>query len=131
MDERTREGSAQRAEDALNEAGNTPQTEELRRDIAETREELGDTVEALAKKTDVKAQAKAKVAERKEKLHEKQEEVKVKLSEVREKVGSATPEQARETATHLSERARERPLPVAMVGALALGVAIGWVLGRR
>jgi transposase-like protein len=108
----------------LSEETRTTDTEELRREIAEAREELGDTVEALARKADVKAQTKAKVAA-------KQDEIKAKVGAVREKVGGATPEQARDTATHLTERARERPVPVTAVGALLAGVAIGWLIARR
>jgi ElaB/YqjD/DUF883 family membrane-anchored ribosome-binding protein len=131
MDEGTRESSPQLAEPAVNDQSKPPETEELRRDIAETREELGDTVEALAQKADVKSQAKAKVAERKEKLREKQEGVKAKVGEVREKVGSATPEQARDAATQLTARAKERPAPTAAVGVLLVGIAIGWLVARR
>jgi ElaB/YqjD/DUF883 family membrane-anchored ribosome-binding protein len=131
MDEATRQGSSQLVEPSVNEESKSPETEELQRDIAQTREELGQTVEALAQKADVKGQAKAKVAERKEKLHEKQEEVKAKVGEVGEKVGLRSPEQARETATHLTEKAKERPVPTAAAGALIVGIAIGWILARR
>jgi ElaB/YqjD/DUF883 family membrane-anchored ribosome-binding protein len=131
MDEGTREGRPQLAEPTVNEESKAPDPEELRRDIAETREELGNTVEALAQKTDVKGQAKAKVEERKEKLHEKQETVKAKVGEVRENVTSATPDQARETVTHLTERAKARPAPIAAMAALVLGIAIGWLVARR
>jgi ElaB/YqjD/DUF883 family membrane-anchored ribosome-binding protein len=131
MGQGTRESSAQLAEPEMNEPTKTPEAEELRHDIAETREELGETVEALAQKADIKGKAKAKVAERKEKLHEKQEEVKAKVGEVREKVTSAAPDQAREAAGQLSQRAKERPAPTAAVGALFVGIAIGWILARR
>ena len=105
--------------------------ERLRDEIAETREELGETVEALAQKADVKAQAKEKVAERKEQLKEKQEQAKAKVSELGGKVGGATPEQAKEGAAQVAERARERPIPVAAGGAFAAGVFVGWLMGRR
>jgi hypothetical protein len=109
----------------------TPETEELRRDIAETREELGETVAALTAKANVKSHAKVKVAERREKLHIKQQQVKAKVGGVGQKVGLGSPGQAREPATHLTKRAKERPVPTAAAGSLLVGFAIGWVLARR
>jgi ElaB/YqjD/DUF883 family membrane-anchored ribosome-binding protein len=126
MDKATREGSAQ-----LTGQQSSPEPEEIRQEIADTREELGETVEALAQKTDVKGHAKAKVAERKEALAQKQDEAKAKVSDVRDKVTAVTPEQAKQSAAHVAERARERPVPTAAAGALVLGIAIGFVLGRR
>jgi ElaB/YqjD/DUF883 family membrane-anchored ribosome-binding protein len=108
----------------LSDETRTTDTDVLRREIAEARAELGDTVEALARKTDVKAQAKAKVAA-------KWEELRAKVGEVRERVGSARPAQARGTAMVLTERARQRPVPVTAAGALLVGVAIGLLIGRR
>jgi ElaB/YqjD/DUF883 family membrane-anchored ribosome-binding protein len=102
----------------------TPEPEEIRRDIAETREELGETVEALAQKADVKGQAKTKVAE-------KQQEAKAKLGEAREKVSGVTPDQAKQSAAQVAERARERPVPATAAGAFAAGLVVGWLLGRR
>jgi transposase-like protein len=112
MDKGTGEGSPELAQTETG-AQDVPETEEIRREIAQTREELGDTVEALAKKTDVKSHAKAKVAE------------------VREKVSGATPDQATHAAVQVAERARERPVPVTAAAALIAGVAIGWALARR
>ncbi len=105
--------------------GDNPQDpEQLRQQIEQTREELGETVEALAKKADVKGQAKEKVAEGKDALREKQEQAKEKVAGLTEKVTDAGPNQVKETAGKVAERARERPLPVVVTaGAVAaLGI---------
>jgi ElaB/YqjD/DUF883 family membrane-anchored ribosome-binding protein len=93
--------------------------EELREEIAGTREELGDTVEALAGKADVKGQAKAKVASAKEKAQDK-------LSSAHD----AAPESVSAGAQRIADRARSNPLPVALAGAFAAGIAVGWILSR-
>ena len=97
-----------------------PDSEQLQREIEETREQLGDTVEALAQKADVKAHARQKL-----------EDIKASLSEKREqllgKAKDASPDSAATAAAQASHKARENPLPVAAVGAFA----VGFLAGRR
>jgi ElaB/YqjD/DUF883 family membrane-anchored ribosome-binding protein len=92
--------------------------EKIQREIEQTREELGDTVAALAHKTDVKAQAKQKVDETKASVSETKDRVFGKAKE-------ASPDSAANAAAQVSQKARENPLPVAAVGALAVGFLIG------
>jgi ElaB/YqjD/DUF883 family membrane-anchored ribosome-binding protein len=92
------------------------QPEELRREIEETRAELGDTVDALSQKADVKGQVTEKVSERTDAL--------------RERVSSATPEDAKRAAAQVAHSAEERPFPAIGV-ALAAGLVVGWLIGRR
>jgi ElaB/YqjD/DUF883 family membrane-anchored ribosome-binding protein len=92
--------------------------EAIQREIEQTREDLGDTVEALAHKTDVKAQAKQKL-----------DETKASVSETKDRVfGKAkdtSPDGAATAAAQVSQKARENPLAVAALGALAAGFLIG------
>jgi ElaB/YqjD/DUF883 family membrane-anchored ribosome-binding protein len=111
-------------------AETTNDPEALRRDIEQTRSELGDTVEALSRKTDVKAQLSEKVDERKAALRERQEELKTKVGEARGRVSSATPEDAKRAASQVAHTAEERPFPAIAV-ALATGLLLGWLVGRR
>jgi ElaB/YqjD/DUF883 family membrane-anchored ribosome-binding protein len=92
--------------------------EEIQREIEQTREELGDTVEALAHKTDVKAQAKQKLDETKASVSETRDRVFGKAKE-------ASPDSATTAAAQVSQKARENPLLVAALGALAAGFLIG------
>jgi ElaB/YqjD/DUF883 family membrane-anchored ribosome-binding protein len=108
--------------------------EEIERDIEQTRKELGDTAAALAQKADVKGQAKAKVEDVKEQAREKAESVK---ETAREKTGSlgqktreATPESAGAAAQQVAGTARENPVPMAIAGAFAAGLVVGWILRR-
>jgi ElaB/YqjD/DUF883 family membrane-anchored ribosome-binding protein len=87
--------------------------EQLRREIEEIRRELGETVAQLAHKADVKAQARQKVQE-------------VKANALRH-----TPDSARGGAQQVASRARRHPVPVATVGALALGFVLGRLVARR
>jgi Protein of unknown function (DUF3618) len=91
---------------------------EIQREIEQTREDLGDTVEALAYKADVKAQAKQKV-----------EETRASVSATKERVlgraKEASPDSAATAAAQVSQKARENPLALAAVGALAAGFLIG------
>ena len=84
---------------------------------------MGDTVEALAQKTDVKAQAKEKVAEAKSSVMSKKDDLTGKARE-------ASPESATSAAAQVSQKARENPVPIALVGAFAAGVVAGRVLKR-
>ena len=82
----------------------TREPQEIRRDIDATRGELGDTVQALAEQTDVKAQAQRKVAQAQQ-----------KVAGVKQSV---------------TEKARENPIPVAVAGAFAAGLILGWIANR-
>jgi ElaB/YqjD/DUF883 family membrane-anchored ribosome-binding protein len=97
--------------------------EQIREEIEATREELGDTIEALAEKTDVKAQARQKAEETKASITEKKDDL---LGKARE----ASPESAVSAANQASQKARENPLPIAAVGAFALGFVLGRVSAR-
>jgi ElaB/YqjD/DUF883 family membrane-anchored ribosome-binding protein len=87
--------------------------EQLRREIEEIRRELGETVAQLAHKADVKAQAREKVEE-------------VKANALRR-----TPDSARGGAQQVTTGVRRHPVPVATVGALALGFVLGRLAARR
>ena len=119
--------------------------EEIQAEIETTREELGDTVGAIADKADVKKQAKRKVEDAKAKAAAKKDEIKdkatTKAEEASRKAKEATPEsapagaqQATQAAQHAGQRAvrAAQENPVAGAGAaFAVGVLIGWILGRR
>jgi ElaB/YqjD/DUF883 family membrane-anchored ribosome-binding protein len=97
--------------------------EEIRRDIEETREELGDTAEALAQKADVKGQAKAKFEGIKQSAQDKTQEFTSKAKE-------ASPDSAGAGAEQVASVARENPVPLAVAGAFAAGLLVGWILKR-
>ena len=88
--------------------------EEIRREIARTRAELGETVEALATKADVKGQAKQKVAEARHSASAKKDEAFAKVRHV-------SPDSAASGAGQLTTKARENPLPVAVLGGFVAG----------
>ncbi len=115
MDDATRQGGS-----PVNEAQDPDQ---IREEIAATREELGDTVEALAAKTDVKAQARQKMDETKESVTERKDELLGKARHV-------SPDTATAAASGASQKARENPVPVAALGAFALGFLVGRVSSR-
>ena len=118
MDEAARTGGTEMSE------GQEPRSpEEIRSDIEDTREELGDTAEALAQKADVKGQAKAKVDDVKQTAQQKTQEFSAKAKE-------ATPESAGAGAQQVASVAQENPVPVAVAGAFAAGVVVGWILRR-
>jgi ElaB/YqjD/DUF883 family membrane-anchored ribosome-binding protein len=104
--------------------------EALRGDIERTRAELGDTVEALSHKADVKTQVAEKVEERKADLRGRQESIKARASEVRGRVSDATPDPAKRAASQVAHTAEQRPFP-AIGLAIAVGLLLGWILGRR
>jgi len=97
--------------------------EQIQRDIEETREQLGDTVEALARKADVKAQAKRRIAETKATVSQKTQALRGKAKE-------ASPASATTAATRAGHKAKENPVPVATVGALAVGFLAGRLTKR-
>jgi ElaB/YqjD/DUF883 family membrane-anchored ribosome-binding protein len=97
--------------------------EEIKRDIEDTREDLGDTAEALAGKADVKGQAKAKFEGIKQTAQDKAQEFTSKAKE-------AAPESAGAGAQQVTSVAQENPVPVAVGGAFAAGLVVGWILSR-
>ena len=94
--------------------------EQLRREIEEIRRELGETVAQLAHKADVKAQAREKV-----------QEVKANVQGAKDNALRHTPDSARGGAQQMATRARQHPAPLAVGGALVLGLLIGRRIGRR
>ena len=108
--------------------------EQIQEDIDATREELGDTVEALTGKADVKGQAKAKVdsakSEAKAKVDSAKRSAEQKADELAAKAREATPESVSAGTQEVVTRAQENPVPIAIAGAFAAGVIVGWLLGR-
>jgi ElaB/YqjD/DUF883 family membrane-anchored ribosome-binding protein len=104
--------------------------EQIREEIEATRQELGDTIEALAEKTDVKAQASRKIEETKAEARQKLEDVKEKSDELLSKARQATPESAVAAVGQAQQKARENPVPVALIGAFIVGFLLGrWTAG--
>lgn len=97
--------------------------EQLEREIEQTREQLGDTVEALAEKADVKRQAKRKLDETKATVTEKADDLLGKAKEV-------TPDDASAAAVAATDKARSNPVPVAAIGAFAVGFLVGRISKR-
>ncbi|MEO8969102.1 MAG: DUF3618 domain-containing protein [Solirubrobacteraceae bacterium] len=110
-------------------AGEERTPEQVREEIEQTRSELGDTVAALAEKTDVKAQAKNAAQEAKQtvtgKVTDIKESVTGKKDEFISSAQEATPESAQDAGQRALAFAKANSLPLAVVGALLLGVAIG------
>ena|SRR5947209_19600073 len=104
MDQEPRTGSAP--------VTDTPDPEQIQREIEQTRKELGSTVEALAHKADVKAQARQKA------------------QHVKASVAEKTPDSASELASQASQTARQKPVPVAAGGAFLAGFLIGRLTRR-
>ncbi len=102
----------------------TRDPEQIEQEIERTREQLGDTVEALAAKADVKGQARAKVEDVKERVTAKKHELSFKAHD-------ATPDSAGQAASHAAHTARENKVPLAVAGAAAGGLLLGWLIGRR
>jgi ElaB/YqjD/DUF883 family membrane-anchored ribosome-binding protein len=101
----------------------TEDPEQIQRDIEATREQLGDTVEALAHRADVKAQAKQKIEDTKAAASAKKDQLVGKAREV-------SPENATTAATQASQKARENPLPLAVIGAFGAGFLAGRLMKR-
>ena len=101
----------------------TREPEEIRRDIEATRHDLGDTVEALAAKADVKAQAKQKVDDVKASVAGRKDDLMGKAKE-------ASPDGATAAAGQMTQKARENPLPLAIVGGFAAGFLAGRLMSR-
>lgn len=104
--------------------------EQLAHEIEETRAELGDTVDALAQKADVKARLSEKLEQRKAAWRARQKDAKVKMNGARERLASATPDEAKRAGSQVARTAGQRPW-LAIAGALALGLMVGRMLGRR
>jgi ElaB/YqjD/DUF883 family membrane-anchored ribosome-binding protein len=87
--------------------------------------------EALAEK----AETAAEQAHVKERLSEGISQVKEKVAETKDhvidEVKQAAPESANEGAHQLVVSAQRKPVPFAAAGALALGLLLGWLVGRR
>jgi ElaB/YqjD/DUF883 family membrane-anchored ribosome-binding protein len=98
--------------------------EQIRAEIEDTRRELGDTVAALSAKTDVKAQAKERIEETKAAISEKRDDALGKAREL-------SPDSVLAAASTGTQKARQNPLPVAVAGAFAAGLLVGWLLARR
>jgi hypothetical protein len=92
--------------------------EEIRTEIAATREEVGETVEALAEKTDVKAQAKQRVDDVKGNLR-------AKAGQLQSSAQGVTPQSAQDGGRKALEKAKANPAPLAVGGALLIGILIG------
>jgi ElaB/YqjD/DUF883 family membrane-anchored ribosome-binding protein len=99
--------------------------DEIRDEIEATREELGETIEALAEKTDVKAQAQRKVEETKADARQKVEETKQKADDLLGKAREASPETVVQAAGQAQQKARENPVPLALIGAFVVGFLLG------
>ena len=104
--------------------------EEIREQIEATRQELGDTIEALAEKTDVKAQAKRKLEGTKSSVNEKKDGLLEKKDQLLGKARQASPDSALSAANQASQKARENPVPLAVIGAVAAGFVLGRVTRR-
>jgi methyl-accepting chemotaxis protein len=108
--------------------------EALREEIQATREELGETVEALAHKTDVKAQVSEQIDQTKaqvtDRIEQTRDTVTQKTSEFAGKAKEISPDSALNAASGAAQKGRENPVPVAAIGAFALGFLIGRVSSR-
>lgn len=98
--------------------------EQLRAEIELTRRQLGDTVEALASRTDVKARAKERFAALRSGATQRKDKL---VAQTRE----ATPDSAEAKGQQLTTTVKSNPLPFAAAGALAAGLLIGVLVGRR
>ena len=98
--------------------------EQLRADIELTRAQLGDTVEALAARTDVKTRARERFAALRSDATQRTNELVTRTRE-------ATPASAEAKGKQLTTAVRRNPVPFAAAGALAAGLLIGVLVGRR
>jgi ElaB/YqjD/DUF883 family membrane-anchored ribosome-binding protein len=99
--------------------------EQIQREIEETRERLGDTVEALAQKADVKAQAKEKIAETRATVSHKTRQLCGKAQ-----AQEASPNSAATATAQALQQAKDNPVPVAAMGAFAIGFLAGRLTKR-
>ena len=83
--------------------------------------------EAQAEKADVKALFSDGISQVKETVAHGKERV----ADVAEEVKHATPESPGAGAQLVAASAKRKPAPFAAVGALAIGVLVGWLLGSR
>jgi hypothetical protein len=98
--------------------------EQIRADIRFTRQQLGDTVATLAEKADVKAQARHRVDDAKATASQKKDEMIGKAKQ-------ASPQGASSLVSRGAAKARERPLPLAVAGAFAIGLIVGRTTSRQ
>jgi ElaB/YqjD/DUF883 family membrane-anchored ribosome-binding protein len=98
--------------------------EQLRAEIELTRRQLGDTVEALAARTDVKARAKERFAALRSGATQRKDQLVARTRE-------ATPDSAEAKGQQLTTTVKRNPVPFAAAGALAAGLLIGVLVGRR
>ena len=118
----------------------------LRAEIDQTRAELGETVSTLAARTDVKARARDGVtqatAQAKQTLARVCDQARVRVDDVRVQlvgIGRAASAQVRAGAGAVRESARDidtraavqRPVPVALIAAAAIGVGVVLFVVRR
>ena len=96
-------------------AGESKSPEQIRVDIERTREQLGDTVEA---------QAKNRISAVKETAQQKKDDFVAKAKQ-------AAPTSATAGAGRLTSTVQTKPVPFTVAGAFAIGLAIGWLLGRH
>jgi ElaB/YqjD/DUF883 family membrane-anchored ribosome-binding protein len=106
------------------ENGRTPDA--IRHDIEHTREQLAQTAAALAERTDVKARAHDKVEETKARITGKVHGAKAKVTGA---PGAANPAQA--AAGGVAARAKENPVPTAVLAGAAAGFLLGWLIASR
>jgi hypothetical protein len=97
--------------------------EQIQQEIEATRAELGETVAALAQKADVKAQARSK-------LQQTRATVSARTDQALTRAREASPDSAGSAAVRLSQGAKANPLPVAALGAFAVGFLAGRLAKR-
>jgi ElaB/YqjD/DUF883 family membrane-anchored ribosome-binding protein len=98
--------------------------EQLRAEIEVTRQQLGDTVEALAARTDFKTRTKERFAALRS-------DASARTNELVARTREATPESAEAKGQQLTATVKANPIPFAAAGALAAGLLIGVLIGRR
>jgi hypothetical protein len=91
------------------------------------RRRRAEPVDALAQKADVKGLVSEGISQVKDTVAHGKDRV----ADVAEGVKQATPESAGAGAQLVAASAKRKPVPFAAAGALAVGVLLGWLLGRR
>jgi alanyl-tRNA synthetase len=99
--------------------------EQIQAEIDATRRDLGDTVAAVVEKADVKTQAAQRVTEAKQTVQAKREELLGKL-----KARSSGSGGGGAGMQQFTTKARENPIPLAVGGALVVGILLGRRAGR-